>query len=170
LHCRTQALNLGVPIEALAGLSFADMQAKAKEQSEGQEKETENAALHATTTTQVATISTDGTKTLTENDVVSGEKPTADIPSEVTKDAVRDPVTLVADAGVKPAEPDSGGPPFVPFPPAEGTQGQWEVSEDDTIFLGLRVYTDKAAGAATIGGQLRHEMETGAANLVSKAE
>ncbi|KAJ7853681.1 hypothetical protein B0H14DRAFT_2757997 [Mycena olivaceomarginata] len=166
----TQALNLGVPIEALAGLSFADMQAKAKEQSEGQEKETEKAALHATTTTQVATISTDGTKTLTENDVVSGEKPTADIPSEVTKDAVRDPVTPVADAGVKPAEPDSAGPPFVPFPSAEGTQGQWEVSEDDTIFLGLRVYTDKAAGAATIGGQLRHEMETGAANLVSKAE
>ncbi|KAF8210700.1 hypothetical protein K438DRAFT_1958912 [Mycena galopus ATCC 62051] len=40
-----------------------------------------------------------------------------------------------------------------------------EPEEDNTIFMGLRVYTHKDGGAATTGGQLRHEMETAFANL-----
>jgi hypothetical protein len=33
------------------------------------------------------------------------------------------------------------------------------VWDNNTIFMGLRVYTDRSGGAATIVGQLRYEME-----------
>jgi hypothetical protein len=37
-----------------------------------------------------------------------------------------------------------------------------DISEDDSIFLGLRVYSNKDAGPVTIVGALRHEMEVSA--------
>jgi hypothetical protein len=39
-----------------------------------------------------------------------------------------------------------------------------DASEDDIVFLGLRVYTNKAS-PAVVGGQLRHEMATSFAGL-----
>ncbi|KAJ7880175.1 hypothetical protein B0H13DRAFT_2345713 [Mycena leptocephala] len=164
----SQAKNLVIPVEALAGLNFADMEKKAIEKAEALKKEAEAAALRAnppppvvttttTTTTTVTTIGADGTKTVTTNDVTS-EKPATDVasvPSEAPKDTCPSPCAC---------------PDVSPFPPAAEATSEPEASEDDTIFMGLRVYTDKSGGAATIGGQLRHEMEAAFANLGVKAK
>ena len=53
-----------------------------------------------------------------------------------------------ADEETKPQEPDP-------------SRDLHEVSEDDSIILGLRVYTSKDS-LATINGQLRHEIEMSA--------
>jgi hypothetical protein len=185
---RSQAKNLVIPVEALAGLNFADMEKKAIEKAEAQKKEAEAAALRAnppppvvttttTTTTTVTTIGADGTKTVTTNDVTS-EKPATDVasvPSEAPKDSApaAEPATVDTPAEVKPVEPapvPAPAPIVSPFPPAAEATSEPEASEDDTIFMGLRVYTDKSGGAATIGGQLRHEMEAAFANLGVKAK
>ncbi|KAF7371261.1 Cysteine proteinase [Mycena sanguinolenta] len=175
----TQSKNLIIPVEAVAGLNFADMEKKAIEKAEAQKKEAEAAALLAnppkvvttttTTTTTVTTIAADGTKTVTTNDVIT-EKPVenaASAPSDPAPAADSIPtIDPTATAEVKAADP---APAVVsPFPPAAATP-EPDVSEDDTIFMGLRVYTDKEGGAATIGGQLRHEMEAAFANLGVKA-
>ncbi|KAJ7327524.1 hypothetical protein DFH08DRAFT_884706 [Mycena albidolilacea] len=177
----SQAKNLTIPVDALAGLNFADMEKQAIEKAEAQKKEAAAAALRAnpvvttttTTTTTVTTVAADGTKTVT-----TSEKPAADgVASEANKDSVpvADAVKVEAPADgaqVKPTDPAASPVPVPvvsPFPPAE-LAPEPEVSEDDTIFMGLRVYTDKAGGAATIGGQLRHEMETAFANLGVKAK
>ncbi|KAF7345636.1 Cysteine proteinase [Mycena venus] len=176
---RSQAKNLIIPVEAVAGLNFADMEKKAIEKAEAQKKEAEAAALRAnppppvittttTTTTTITTIAADGTKTVTTNDVVS-EKPATDVAAAPAADST---------AEAKPVDPAAAAPtpapaPIVsPFPPTADANAtpEPEVSEDDTIFMGLRVYTDKAGGAATIGGQLRHEMEAAFANLGVKAK
>ncbi|KAJ7113933.1 hypothetical protein C8R44DRAFT_676394 [Mycena epipterygia] len=178
-----QAKNLVIPVEALAGLNFADMEKKAIEKAEAQKKEAEAAALLAkppppvittttTTTTIVTTTSADGTKSVTTSDVIN-EKPTADIAaavvSEEKKDALAPPAEVLAivTAPVKTEEskPAEASPVPAVTPAAEVKPEEPEVAEDDTVFLGLRVYTDKAAGAATIGGQLRHEMEAAFAKL-----
>ncbi|KAJ6520702.1 hypothetical protein DFH09DRAFT_1426882 [Mycena vulgaris] len=79
----SQASNLIIPVEALAGLNFSDMEKKAIEKAEAQKKEAEAAALnptapvvttYTTTTTTVTTILGDGTKTVTTSDVVN-DKP-----------------------------------------------------------------------------------------------
>jgi hypothetical protein len=187
-YLRSQAKNLVIPVEALAGLNFADMEKKAIEKAEALKKEAEAAALRAnppppvvttttTTTTTVTTIGADGTKTVTTNDVTS-EKPATDVasvPSEAPKDSApaTELATVDTPAEVKPVEPapvPAPAPIVSPFPPAAEVTSEPEASEDDTIFMGLRVYTDKSGGAATIGGQLRHEMEAAFANLGVKAK
>ncbi|KAF8210804.1 hypothetical protein K438DRAFT_1664769 [Mycena galopus ATCC 62051] len=158
----SQSKNLIIPVEALAGLNFADMEKKAIEKAEAQKKEAEAAALLAnppvvttttTTTTTITTIAADGTKTVSTSDAVAPtDSAPTDSPAAADTTKVADNPTAVAyittTAEAKP-EP--------------------EVSEDDTIFMGLRVYTDKEGGAATIGGQLRYEMETAFAKLGVKA-
>ncbi|KAJ6472033.1 hypothetical protein C8R45DRAFT_1013813 [Mycena sanguinolenta] len=178
----TQSKNLIIPVEAVAGLNFADMEKAAIEKAEAQKKEAEAAALLAnppkvvttttTTTTTVTTIAADGTKTVIMNDVTS-EKPVenaAPAPSETTPVPAADSIPTTesaATAEVKAADPTLAV--ASPFPPAAPTP-EPDISEDDIIFMGLRVYTDKEGGPATIGGQLRHEMEAAFANLGVKAK
>ncbi|KAJ7230247.1 hypothetical protein GGX14DRAFT_410225 [Mycena pura] len=181
----SQSKNLTIPVEALAGLNFTDMEKKAIEKAEAQKREAEAAALRAnppppvittttTTTTTITTTAADGTKTVTTNDVVS-EKPAAELaPVPVAADAP--PATAEVDpaqAGetdAKPVEVPAPAPVISPFPPAGADVPEPDVSDDDVVFLGLRVYTDKAGGAATVGGQLRHEMEAAFAALGVKPQ
>ncbi|KAJ6461187.1 hypothetical protein C8R47DRAFT_1160099 [Mycena vitilis] len=180
----SQTNNLVIPVAALAGLNFADMEKKAIEKAEAEKKAAEAAApppkvvtTTTTTTTTVTTIAADGTKTITTSDV-TGPVPganttTTTTPAEPVKEGA--PATTTAsenppaDAAAKSADaPAADALPVSPFPPAAATPDQPEVSEDDTLFMGLRVYTDKTGGAATIGGQLRHEMEAAFSNLAVK--
>ncbi|KAJ7125785.1 cysteine proteinase [Mycena crocata] len=184
----SQGKNLVIPVEALAGLNFADMEKKAIEEAEAQKKEAEAAALLAnppppvvttttTTTTTVTTISADGKKTVTTNDIVN-EKPAAELTPTPADSTVTPEAPVLPETGetqpaaaveIKPVEPAAVPAPVPivsPFPPSENVPE--EVSEDDTVYMGLRVYTDKDGGAATIGGQLRHEMEAAFAKLNAK--
>jgi len=76
---------------------------------------------------------------------------------EAIPDAMRDNKSAGdgADAGSETDTAGDGPPPIpgaAPFPP------EFEVSDNSTIFMGLRVYTDRSGGAATVVGQLRYEM------------
>ncbi|KAJ7693200.1 hypothetical protein B0H17DRAFT_1010276 [Mycena rosella] len=119
---RSQAKNLVIPVEALAGLNFADMEKKAIEKAEAQKKEAEAAALRAnppppvvktttTTTTTVTTISGDGTKTVTTSDVTN-EKPAVAAPTPAVaeeKEESAPPVVVAAE----PVKTDEAKPAVV---------------------------------------------------------
>ncbi|KAF8210761.1 hypothetical protein K438DRAFT_2011307 [Mycena galopus ATCC 62051] len=145
----SQSKNLTIPVEALAGLNFADMEKKAIEKAEAQKKEAEAAGLlnppMVTTTTTTTTTVTTVKKVSTSDAVAPTDSPAA---ADTTK--VADNSTPVAST-------------------VTTAEAKPEPEDDNTIFMGLRVYTHKDGGAATIGGQLRHEMEATFANLGGKA-
>ncbi|KAJ7247339.1 cysteine proteinase [Mycena rebaudengoi] len=177
----SQAKHLPIPVEALAGVNFADMEKKAIEKATVLKKEAEAAVLRdnppvrvvtTTTTTVTTTYAADGTKIATTTSDVTTEpgKPTTHAKEVVASGAGGDADSNSGDES-EPAANVEHKPADIlnvprPLPPREFSTS--EDSEDDVVFLGLRVYSDKSGGAATIGGQLRHEMEAAFAGLAVK--
>ncbi|KAJ6580660.1 hypothetical protein B0H19DRAFT_1250969 [Mycena capillaripes] len=168
-----ESMNMAIPVKELAGLNLAEMEKKANEK----KKEAEAAAMHAnlapvvtkTVTTTITTTSSDGTSTV----VVSNENVAADV-SSTRVEISADDASAASPFEDGPAVPAEASAIDTVVPTAVGNvppswEDEQEAWEDDTIFLGLRVYTDKNGGAATIGGQLRHEMDAALANLAVKA-
>jgi hypothetical protein len=97
-------------------------------------------------------------------------------PSEISEDSP---------SGTNPAQINQPSPhadakavEYRPFPatpnshsgiPGSFTEDEGD-EEENIIFLGLRVYTHTARGPATIGGQLRHEMQAALDELAAPAK
>ncbi|KAK7018181.1 cysteine proteinase [Favolaschia claudopus] len=168
--------DLGVAMEELAGFDFEDMQKKA------------TVAISTDADPSMPKIDAQGVpgvivqvtvKTDLDSDVASAESnknPRADKPAEESC-KVENPAED-STSGAKPDPPKTGDIQSsqaapIPIPPAvvpasteTPTQKAPDSAEDNVVFMGLRVYTDKNAGAAVIGGQLRHEMEAALASSV----
>ncbi|KAJ7104892.1 hypothetical protein C8R44DRAFT_807236 [Mycena epipterygia] len=165
----SQAQNLAVPVEAVAGLNFTEMKKKATEKLDAQKKKEDKGALPASSTPAELTTTTTTTKAGTVDDLISenaAEKTTLVVRAS---DKKMDDPAASADPPLSPIDAiKPNGIKLVAHinPPSE-TEWQPDVSGDDldTVFLGLRVYTDKAGGPVTIGGELRHEMEAAFAKL-----
>ncbi|KAK6988179.1 cysteine proteinase [Favolaschia claudopus] len=168
--------DLGVPMQELAGLDLEDVQKKAAAAN------STNSAIGDATVPKIDAAPAQGVPGLvlqvTVSDVASAnsnENPPADTPAE---EPPKEGKVAEASSGGKPdsarsADVQPSQPAPTPTAPAVGAasteapaQKEPDSAEDNVVFMGLRVYTDKNAGAAVIGGQLRHEMDAALASSV----
>ncbi|KAK1220217.1 hypothetical protein PQX77_017038 [Marasmius sp. AFHP31] len=190
-HADTEAMNLPMPLDILAGQDLSELEKKALDIAKAKKKEAEEATKakeaeeeakrkieeeaeeakrqkeadeakrkeETTTTVHHEDGSVTTTTTVTEKIVTTVTKTAAN--GEILE--TKEEVVANGGVGVEAVEP--------PKSPVESDEEEDNddpkrdvvpVSEDDSIFLGLRVYTNKEA-PVVISGQLRHEMEVSAA-------
>ncbi|KAK7041561.1 hypothetical protein VNI00_009148 [Paramarasmius palmivorus] len=173
-HAEAEAPNLPMPIDILAGQDLSELEkkalgiakakqaereaeAKAKEAEEEakrhKEAEEERKKEETTTTVHHEDGSITTTTTLTEKVIVTVTKKLASGEIIETKEE-----TLLT--GAVDAEKEEGG--VEEEEEEDPKRDVLPVSEDDSIFLGLRVYTHQSDEPVVISGQLRHEMEVSA--------
>ncbi|KAK7018174.1 cysteine proteinase [Favolaschia claudopus] len=174
--------NLGVPMEELAGLDFEDIQKKAAAASGTNTDATApkvdtapgqgvtDVIVHVTVKSDSEAATADSKENPTADSDKPAEEPSKEEKSPENDSGAKPDSTKTAD--VQPSQPvPAPVPPAVTTastetPPAQKEPASGDDSEENVVFMGLRVYTDKNAGAAVIGGQLRREMEAALAKLV----
>jgi hypothetical protein len=140
-------------LNVLAGQNLTQLEEKAAAAAAALKAVTGKEEKPVTTTT-----TTTKTTTTVETVVVSTGDTTETVVPAPTPNAVDDakPKKDDDDVGLNPDSPDNAAVP--------AKKGMSDPVERGSIFLGLRVYTNRDAHAV-IGGQLRHEMNTSFAGL-----
>ncbi|KAJ8094825.1 hypothetical protein PM082_010037 [Marasmius tenuissimus] len=148
-------INLPMPLDILAGQDLSELENKALELARAQYQAGEIAtkAKKAEEETRRKAITT----TLTERGTETSTEETGTEPGETT-DTMEPVVDAEFSVNVIPATLKSGSE--VEEEEEDAYPRVVAVSEENSIFLGLRVYTNKEA-PVVINGQLRHEMEVG---------
>ncbi|KAJ7880174.1 cysteine proteinase [Mycena leptocephala] len=149
----TQTDSIPIPLNVLAGQNLTQLEEKAAAAAAALKAVTGKEEKPVTTTT-----TTTKTTTTVETVVVSTGDTTETVVPAPTPNAVDDakPEKDDDDVGLNPDSPDNAAVP--------AKKGMTDPVERGSIFLGLRVYTNRDAHAV-IGGQLRHEMNTSFAGL-----
>ncbi|KAL0581784.1 hypothetical protein V5O48_000261 [Marasmius crinis-equi] len=189
-HADTEAKNLPIPLDILAGQDLSELEKKALEIAKAKKKEAEEAAKakaaeeeaerkaeeeaeeakrqkeadeakkkeETTTTVHHEDGSVTTTTTVTEKIVTTITRKAANGDILETREEVVGNGEISEATHEPPTSPTASDEEEEPDPKRDVVP----VSEDDSIFLGLRVYTNKDA-PVVISGQLRHEMEVSAA-------
>ncbi|KAJ3914411.1 hypothetical protein F5877DRAFT_50565 [Lentinula edodes] len=180
IACSSEKSLLPLPLSVLAGQDLSELEKKALAIAETKKKEEAEKAKQAEEAKQKAEAEADGSTTTTTTTIVqkiitvtkklvNGEEV-----SETKEDIVSDKDALTNTEGLNGVvAPGVEAVITVPsVPPVTVTvdsatqpdpkRDQVDVSEENSIFLGFRVYTNKEA-PVVIEGQLRHEMEVSAA-------
>ncbi|KAF7345637.1 Calpain catalytic domain-containing protein [Mycena venus] len=159
----TQADSLPIPLSILAGQTLTQLEEKAAataaalKAATGKEEKpvtTTTKTTKTTVTTVVVTTGGDSAETVVApTPKVGDSKPKKDDDSVVADDVNPDDLDDTSDSSTSDSSTD------------ESTKkGFKDPADRGSIFLGLRVYTNRDA-PAVIGGQLRHEMNTSFAGL-----
>lgn len=160
---------MAVPVEAVAGLNFTEMRKKAANKLDAQKTKEDKitpADLNTTANTTKAGTVDDliAEKAAGESTPVVRASAKGMAHPAASADPPLSPIYAIERDGSKPAADINHA--AIPIPPSEtGSQADVVGEDINTVFLGLRVYTDKAGGAVIIGGELRHEMEAAFAKL-----
>ncbi|KAG7087765.1 hypothetical protein E1B28_013706 [Marasmius oreades] len=162
-HADVETKNLAIPLDILAGQDLSELEKKAHEiakaKKEGEETEEANNQGREGEETKYRkeeTVTTTTTTMVTEK--------------VITTTQTRPKTAAEGEFQVETKEVGWNSSAIGPDSPGTDGKGDNQVeslkkdigSEDDSIFLGLKVYTKKEA-PVEISGQLRHEMEVSAA-------
>ncbi|KAF9262037.1 cysteine proteinase [Marasmius fiardii PR-910] len=171
-HADVETKNLAIPLNILAGQDLSELEQKAHEIAKAKKEEEEKSGEEGRKTDQQEG---EGEDAKIKNEAPATSVPLPDdgtvttrterVITTVTKKGVNGEVvetktTVVESVGYGP-EAGSSDTSKSEDPPKEVTPFS-TAEEDDSIFLGLKVYTKKEA-PVEISGQLRHEMEVSAA-------
>ncbi|KAK7017794.1 cysteine proteinase [Favolaschia claudopus] len=160
--------TLGVPIEELAGLDLEDVQKRAAEAHKmNTAQQVDEQPVEAVAAAVQIVVETDS-----DSAPATTEEPAVAKPIEESGKDVSPADPNKADDRAQQVQPQAAPipiavaaqlPPNLAQPEPEPEE---DLDDENAVILGLRVYTDKEAGAAVIGGQLRYEMEAAFANMV----
>ncbi|KAJ7230260.1 hypothetical protein GGX14DRAFT_410281 [Mycena pura] len=156
---KSETANLPVPLSVLAGQTLTQLEEKAAAAAAALKATTGNTGPATTTTT------TKTTTTVVETTVVTsggGSEPAVVTPTTAADTPAPKPDTEPktdsdGDSDANDSTPPDSGPDAT-------KKGFTDPSDRGSIFLGLRVYTNRDA-PAVLGGQLRHELNTSFAGL-----
>lgn len=153
----SEATRLPIPLATLAGQDLSELEAKATAAAEAmrQDKESVQGPQQDTKSTIGVAVTTDEISVPEGGDVEHGVDSSK---GNVEEDDVE------GDNDSNESDETDDGSSYTSTTSEEGPPRESDPDEDDVVFMGLRVYTNKAS-PAVVGGQLRHEMAISFAGL-----
>lgn len=162
--CSTQTASLPIPLNILAGQTLAQLEDKAAAAAALLKAATAKDEKPSTTTTTKTTTTVETVVVTTGTQPPPPVVPTPPAPSPpVEVKPKKDDADVVVDGTPKPEGEENTA--VINTPTDESVKkGLTDPADHGSVFLGLRVYTNRDA-PAVVGGQLRHEMNTSFAGL-----